>query len=238
MTTTARLPDRAARSAGTRPRSCGRRLLRGLRHGPRPGRRCAGPAAPGAWAPSRAGLGDDVCTPDQRALRRLSIAFDKEFSMQCLEATEKSGYARDLCSYMRNYWGSVILERVRLRRARSRSPTSSGRTTSAAATPSGTRWSATWSRRYPHFCVDVAVGPVPRAQRTTRSTTSSTRCTTASSGWRRSPAAPTTTSCSSRRCENECRATAAWAEICALEQGDAGAAGREDACTRSTCSAP
>src|SRR4030042_1169155 len=28
-----------------------------------------------------------------------------------MEATEKAGYARDLCSYMRNYWGSVILNK-------------------------------------------------------------------------------------------------------------------------------
>lgn len=40
-----------------------------------------------------------------------SCAFDKKFSMECLEAAEKKGFARDLCAYMRNYWGSILLDK-------------------------------------------------------------------------------------------------------------------------------
>jgi benzoyl-CoA reductase subunit B len=40
-----------------------------------------------------------------------SCAFDKEFSVKCLEASEKKGFARDLCAYMRNYWGSIIIDK-------------------------------------------------------------------------------------------------------------------------------
>ncbi|OHB74185.1 MAG: benzoyl-CoA reductase, bzd-type, subunit O [Planctomycetes bacterium RBG_16_59_8] len=40
-----------------------------------------------------------------------SCAFTKDFSVQCLEAAEKKGYARDLCAYMRNYWGSILIDR-------------------------------------------------------------------------------------------------------------------------------
>lgn len=39
------------------------------------------------------------------------IASNPEFSLQCAEAAESVGFARDLCSYMRNYWGSMILNR-------------------------------------------------------------------------------------------------------------------------------
>jgi benzoyl-CoA reductase subunit B len=37
-----------------------------------------------------------------------SCAFNRPFSAKLLSATENYGFARDLCSYMRNYWGSII----------------------------------------------------------------------------------------------------------------------------------
>jgi len=39
-----------------------------------------------------------------------SLANNKELSLRCLEAAEKYGYARDLCAYMRNYWGSILID--------------------------------------------------------------------------------------------------------------------------------
>ncbi len=65
----------------------------------------------GAWSFGAipAGLGDDLF-PLTGEPYGASIAFKKEFSLRCLEAVEKKGYARDLCSYMRNYWGSIILD--------------------------------------------------------------------------------------------------------------------------------
>jgi benzoyl-CoA reductase subunit B len=68
--------------------------------------------AGGAWSfdaiPS--GLGDDIF-PLTGEPYAASIAFNKDFALQCHEAVEKAGYARDLCSYMRNYWGSIILDK-------------------------------------------------------------------------------------------------------------------------------
>lgn len=66
--------------------------------------------AGGAWTFDAvpAGLGDDVWSLTSEPYGA-SIAFDKEFSARCLEAAEVKGWARDLCAYMRNYWGSVIL---------------------------------------------------------------------------------------------------------------------------------
>jgi len=68
--------------------------------------------AGGAWTLGAvtAGLGDDVWSITSEPYAA-SIAANKEFSMECMEATERAGYARDLCSYMRNYWGSVILNK-------------------------------------------------------------------------------------------------------------------------------
>jgi len=66
--------------------------------------------AGGAWMLDAIprGLGDDVWSVTSEPYSA-SIAFNKELSLRCLEATEKAGYARDLCSYMRNYWGGIIL---------------------------------------------------------------------------------------------------------------------------------
>ena len=68
--------------------------------------------AGGAWTLGAVpeGLGRDVYSITSEPYAA-SIAFDKEFSLQCLEAAEKAGFARDLCAYMRNYWGSVILNK-------------------------------------------------------------------------------------------------------------------------------
>ena len=66
--------------------------------------------AGGAWTFGAipCGLGDDVWSLTSEPYGA-SIAANKVFSLRCLEATEKAGYARDLCSYMRNYWGSILL---------------------------------------------------------------------------------------------------------------------------------
>ncbi len=67
--------------------------------------------AGGAWTFGAipCGLGEDVFSLTSEPYGA-SIAANKEFSLRCLEATEKAGYARDLCSYMRNYWGSIMLD--------------------------------------------------------------------------------------------------------------------------------
>jgi benzoyl-CoA reductase subunit B len=66
----------------------------------------------GAWTFSAvpSGLGRDVWSLTSEPYGA-SIAANKDFSLDCLEATEKAGFARDLCSYMRNYWGSILLDK-------------------------------------------------------------------------------------------------------------------------------
>lgn len=66
----------------------------------------------GAWAFDAipAGLGEDVY-PLTGEPYGASIAHDRQFQQDCAEATERAGFARDLCAYMRNYWGSIILNK-------------------------------------------------------------------------------------------------------------------------------
>jgi len=115
--------------------------------------------AGGAWTLGAVpeGLGRDVASLTSEPYGA-SIAFDKDFSMKCMEAAERLGYARDLCSYMRNYWGSVILDQYAF----------------GGAFPkpdflwqdhiccSHAKWYQVVSDLeggIPHYCVDVAVGP-------------------------------------------------------------------------------
>ena len=40
-----------------------------------------------------------------------SVSLDPELSQLSYEAVEAKGFSRDLCSYLRNYWGSMFLNR-------------------------------------------------------------------------------------------------------------------------------
>lgn len=66
----------------------------------------------GAWSFDAvpAGLGEDVYNMTGEPYGA-TTAWNKEFALECQEAVEKAGYARDLCSYMRNYWGSILLNK-------------------------------------------------------------------------------------------------------------------------------
>ncbi|AGL00079.1 benzoyl-CoA reductase, bzd-type, subunit O [Desulfoscipio gibsoniae] len=68
--------------------------------------------AGGAWSFDAVpqGLGDDVYNITSEPYAA-SIAANKELAVQCMEATEKAGYARDLCAYMRIYVGSILLDK-------------------------------------------------------------------------------------------------------------------------------
>ena len=55
-------------------------------------------------------FGDDVhaLTAEPYAA---AIAFNPEFAHECEQALEAKGWARDMCAYMRNYWGSVLINK-------------------------------------------------------------------------------------------------------------------------------
>lgn len=68
--------------------------------------------AGGAWGfdAVTAGLGNDVYSLTSEPYGA-TLAHNKQLALECLEASENAGYARDLCAYMRLYWGSVILNK-------------------------------------------------------------------------------------------------------------------------------
>jgi benzoyl-CoA reductase subunit B len=67
--------------------------------------------AGGAWSFDAipAGLGDDVRNMTSEPYGA-SVAFNRDFAVKCQEAAEAKGFARDICSYIRNYWGSMLLD--------------------------------------------------------------------------------------------------------------------------------
>ncbi len=56
-----------------------------------------------------AGLGDYIFLSGEPY--GAAIATDFEFAQACQEETEARGFARDLCAYLRSYWGSMLLDR-------------------------------------------------------------------------------------------------------------------------------
>jgi len=68
--------------------------------------------AGGAWSFDAipAGLGDDVYSLTGEPYGA-TVAFNNKFALECQEAAEAKGFARDLCSYMRNYWGSILINK-------------------------------------------------------------------------------------------------------------------------------
>ncbi|MFQ5826934.1 MAG: 2-hydroxyacyl-CoA dehydratase subunit D, partial [Dehalococcoidia bacterium] len=64
-------------------------------------------------APLAMGLGDDVEYMASEPLSASTLA-DASFSMQCQEALEARGFARDLCGYMRSYMGPAFINRFPL----------------------------------------------------------------------------------------------------------------------------
>ncbi len=59
-----------------------------------------------AWALDAlpAGLGEDVFSLTGEPYAA-AISHDRKFAKECMDAAESYGFARDLCSYMRIYWG-------------------------------------------------------------------------------------------------------------------------------------
>jgi benzoyl-CoA reductase subunit B len=83
-----------------------------------------------------------------------------------MEATEKHGYARDLCSYMRNYWGGIILDEYAFPEFSKTWPKPDFIYQDHICC-SHAKWYQVVSDLeggIPMFCVDVAVGPAVEVQ--------------------------------------------------------------------------
>ncbi len=123
--------------------------------------------AGGAWTLDALpmGLGDDVWSITSEPYAA-SISANKEFSIRCLEATEKAGYARDLCAYMRNYWGGILLNEYAFPDFSKKWP-SPDFIFQDHICCSHAKWYQVVSDLeggVPMFCVDVATGPAIKAE--------------------------------------------------------------------------
>ncbi|MFQ6087550.1 MAG: benzoyl-CoA reductase, bzd-type, subunit O [Candidatus Methanofastidiosia archaeon] len=114
--------------------------------------------AGGAWTFTAVpqGLGDDVYSLTSEPYGA-SVAFDREFALKCREAVEAKGWARDLCSYLRNYLGSMYLDRYAFG-GEFPKPDFLWQTHICCT---HAKWYQHVSeyKNIPFFCVDVSVGP-------------------------------------------------------------------------------
>jgi benzoyl-CoA reductase subunit B len=112
----------------------------------------------GAWAFDAipAGLGRDVYHITGEPYGA-SLAFDKKLSMECLEAAEARGWARDLCSYMRNYWGSMYLNKYAFGGEYPK-PDFCFQDHICCSHAKWYQHVAEY-KKIPYFCIDVSVGP-------------------------------------------------------------------------------
>jgi len=183
--------------------------------------------AGGAWTFSAvlAGLGEDVYGITSEPYGA-TVAFFKDFASRCHDATEAAGFPRTLCAYMRNYWGSILLDKYIL---------ADGAIVDGFPTPdfiwqdhiccSHAKWYQVvkWlekkkGKEVPMYCVDVSVGYALEPMEEYK-TNYIVQQLSDGIDWLEKV--------TGRRyddkllCEavwNEIRATCLWAEICALNQ--------------------
>lgn len=173
--------------------------------------------AGGAWTFSAipCGLGEDVWSITSEPYGA-SIAANKEFSMRCLEATERAGYARDLCSYMRNYWGSIILDEY-VFGGRFPKPDFLWQNHICCSHAKWYQVVSDLEGGLPNFCIDVSVGPYH--EMTDHKLDYVVGQMHDSIEWLEKVTGRTyQDELLIQAVYEECRATALWAEICALNK--------------------
>jgi benzoyl-CoA reductase subunit B len=111
-----------------------------------------------AWALDAipAGLGEDVYSLTGEPYAA-SVSHDRKFNKQCQDAAEGAGFARDLCAYMRTYWGSIYLNKY-LFGGEFPKPDFNFQTQICC---SHSKWyqHASKLEKVPDFYIDVGVGP-------------------------------------------------------------------------------
>jgi benzoyl-CoA reductase subunit B len=170
----------------------------------------------GAWAIDAipAGLGDDVF-PITGEPYAAGIAFNKPFSQRCLEETESRGWARDLCSYMRNYWGSMYLDEFNLG---GKYPKPDFAYQDHICCSHG-KWYQHVSeyKSIPYFCIDVSVGPYQDVDEN-RLMFVVNQMHEAIEWLEKTTGRKYNDEKLIEAVNNECRLTSVWAEICCLNR--------------------
>ncbi|UCE18742.1 MAG: benzoyl-CoA reductase, bzd-type, subunit O [Gemmatimonadota bacterium] len=175
--------------------------------------------AGGAWSFDAipAGLGEDVYNITSEPYAA-SIAFDKKFSLECLEAVERKGYARDLCSYMRNYWGSIILDKYAFG-GKFPKPDFIWQDHICCSHAKWYQVVTDLEPDIPHYCIDVAVGPYPYEQLSENKLNYVVGQMHDGIDWMEKVTGRTyNDEFLIKAVNDECRATSVWAEICTLNK--------------------
>lgn len=172
----------------------------------------------GAWSLDAlpAGLVDDVVRMTSEPYGA-SIAHEPRFALECHEATEARGWARDLCAYMRAYWGSMYLNRYLFGGEFPR-PDFAFQDHICC---SHAKWYQVVAEHegIPFFCIDVSVGPYRDLKANAHRVEYVVAQCHEAINWLEKV--------TGRRYDDEkfieavyqeCRATSLWAEICQLNQ--------------------
>ncbi len=161
-----------------------------------------------------AGLGTDVhlLTGEPYAA---TVAFNPEFNLECQNAADQKGWARDLCAYMRTYWGSMYLDKW----AFGGSFPKADFAFQAQICCSHSKWYQVVAEHegIPFYCVDVGVGPyreldASRLQYVVGQLSDGIE-------WLEKVTGRTyDDQLLIEAVKNECRTTSLWAEICTLNK--------------------
>ncbi|MDY7033116.1 MAG: benzoyl-CoA reductase, bzd-type, subunit O [Thermodesulfobacteriota bacterium] len=168
------------------------------------------------------GLGTDVYSLTGEPYGA-TVTFFSDFSSRCLEEAETTGVARDLCAYLRNYWGGIILDKFIL--------------------PDGTimdEWPradflftshvccshAKWYQRageleggVPSFAIDISVGPYPDREDREAALKYVTEQLLESIEWmEKVTGRDYDDTLLIEAITNECRSLTLWADICSYNQ--------------------
>lgn len=171
----------------------------------------------GAWSFDAvpAGLGDDVYNMTGEPYGA-SSAWNKEFALECQEAVEKAGYARDLCAYMRNYWGSIILDKSAWGGKFPR-PDFVWQDHICCSHAKWYQVASDLEGGLPYFCTDVAVGPIDKITENGINYVVG-QLKDGIEFMEKVTGREYNDELLIKAVYNECRATSAWAEVCLLNK--------------------
>lgn len=172
----------------------------------------------GAWTLDAlaAGLGNDLVHLTGEPYGA-TVGLTPDLSLAAARATENKGYARDLCSYMRNYWGSMYLKKYAFG---GELPKPDFALQSMLCCMHA-KWYQNVAEHYgiPYFCVDLTVGPYPDVQKHPHKLEYVVQqCHDVIKGLKKATGRVFDDELFVKAVYNECQITSTWAEICYLNQ--------------------
>jgi len=173
--------------------------------------------AGGAWSFSAvpAGLGDGVHSLTGEPYGA-TVAHNKDFAEECHAAIEAKGYARDLCAYMRIYWGSILLNKYAWGGEWPK-PDFLWTTHICCSHAKWYQVAGELEGGIPYFCVDVSVGPYSRVNER-RLNYIVSQMMDGIEWMEKVTGRKYDDEKLIQAVYNECRATSLWAEICTLNK--------------------